>query len=95
METLGKEGKKQEICSSSIEVTTNEIMTYLELAYLIKEARKARKLTQAELAELADVSERTVYSIENSKPISDKLLEKILIVLGYKLIKKYEVEKVK
>ena len=59
-------------------------MTYKELGQFIKQERKKLHLTQKELAMLAEVSFRTIQNIEKGSFASEKILNKILRLLGYK-----------
>ena len=65
-------------------------MTPQEIGNFIKNKREEAGLRQADLAGKAGVSERTVMRIENGHPASDRTVNLILKLFGYRLKKGIE-----
>lgn len=77
--------KLEEILNSTI----SEIDEISNIGGFIKKIRKKRGLKQSDLSEIACITEKTIYMLENNKGNpSYATVEKLLDILGYKLVPK-------
>lgn len=57
----------------------------------IKALRKTRRMTQGELADAVGLNRTSITNIEaGNQPVTDVLVEQIALVLGYRVVVKFE-----
>lgn len=61
------------------------------LGQTIKALRKMRRMTQQELADAVGLTRTSITNIEKqNQPVTDVLIEQIALVLGYRVIVRFE-----
>lgn len=65
-----------------------------KFAEFVASKRSESNLTQGELAKLAEVSEKSIWNIENAIKTRRSTIDKVLAFFGYKAVETVEIRKV-